>query len=207
MMNNLKNSSELREAARLINDLLISMPESLPYEVFHDVCPPDYHNQAIDDSALFAEPSAHPPALAAPPSQASVPAYPSETTDLGDSEFVGDRLEKLLSNLCRQSGFRSAVVADDQGLPIGGFNTPIMVDQLAAFSSVLGTVIDKVPYFFDQTDANNISVDISYMDKAVVRKFMIRETPFFLLIICSQDIDERAYIELFSDQITSLLER
>ena len=208
MMNSLKNSSELLEGARLISDLLVNIPESLPYEVFHDVCPPDFYQNLIADTSLFEEPVAPPAEVArGAVTQTDLPHPPAGAKDIGDSDYVGDKLENLLSSLCQQSRFQSAVVADEQGLPIGGYNTPVVVDELAAFSSVLGSVIDKVPYFFEQYAAGNVSVDINYTDKAVVRKFLIGEVAFFLLIICSQDIDERAYIELFSDQISSLLER
>jgi hypothetical protein len=206
MTNILKNSSELAESARLISGLLIHIPESLPYDVFHNVCPPGSQSAVVEDVALFADSSTQSP-VKLEKVKTHPPLQVVEERDLSASNFMGDKLENLLAKLCQQSGFQSAIVADDQGLPIGGVNTPVEVNVLAAFSSVLGGVIDKVPYFFEQYNANNISVDINYVDKAVVQKFLIGEVPFFLLIICSQDIDERAYIELFSDQITRLLER
>ena len=205
-MNILKNSSELAESARLISGLLIRIPESLPYDVFHNVCPPGNQSEVVEDVALFIETSSQQPVKREKAKTERPPQFVDER-DLSASDFMGDKLENLLAKLCQQSGFQSALVADEQGLPIGAVNTPVEINVLAAFSSVLGGVIDKVPYFFEQYNANNISVDINYVDKAVVQKFLIGEVPFFLLIICSQDIDERAYIELFSDQITRLLYR
>ncbi len=205
-MNHLQNSSELDEAAKLIGNLLITIPESHQYDVFHDICSPDSFNDTPGGTTFFATP----PAQVESQTKDETPTAPliSGITPLNsDSEYIGDQLELLLSNLCQQSGFQTAIVADDQGLPIGGYNPPIDVDRLAAFTSVLSMAIDKTPYFFNNSEANNISIDISYLDKVVVRKFLIDDIPFLLLIICPQEIDERAYIELFSDQITSLLKR
>lgn len=204
-MNILKDSSELAESAELIRDLLIHIPESLPYDVFHDVCPPGSQFEAIEDVSLFTDTISQPP-VELKKKKTTQPIYNVEGYDSA-SGFMGDKLDHLLAKLCQQSGFQSAVVADEQGLPIGAFNTPVEINVLAAFSSVLGGVIEKVPYFFEQYNANNISMDINYVDKVVVQKFLIDDIPFYLLIICSQDIDERAYIELFSDQITGLLKR
>ncbi len=204
MTNCLNNSSEVREAAERIQSLLVAIPDSLINEVAHEArsfTPPPGEEKQETGQHLFAETTGSDMMVSAPPSSVE------HVSGVAESEFVGDRLENLLMRLCRQSGFQSAVVADHQGLTIAEHNTPIEGDQLSAFSSVLGSVIDKIPQFFGQYDANNISVDINYADKAVVRKFLVGDTPFFLLIICSQDIDERAYIELFSDQITTFLDR
>lgn len=207
-MNSLKNSSELKEAATLIGDLLLPIPESLQYDVFHDICPPGAFQDFSESTHLFDEfTEAQSLAQSSVGLQKPASPLPLVDADFGEIEYVGDQLETLLTNLCHQSGFQSAIVADNQGLPIGGYNTPTSIDSLAAFSSVMGSVIDRVPYFFDQSDANNVSIDINFMDKAVVRKFQIDDSPFFLLILCPQEIDERAYIELFSDQIVEVLRR
>ncbi len=207
----LKKSSELAQSAKLISDLLIPVPESLQYDVFHQILPSPEQITTDEKDSLFTEEG--PVGLTIQeqlrPEKEPVrePVALAEFEELDDAEFTGDKLEKLLENLCLQSGFSSAVIADGKGLPIGGFNTPVSIDILAAFSSVLGDVIDKVPYFLTQYEAGNISIDINYIDKAVVQKFLIEEESFYLLIICSQDMDERAYIELFSDQITKILQR
>ncbi len=203
----LKKSSELAESAKLISDLLIPVPESLQYDVFHQIIPSGKQPNTEENSSLFAEEEGLTKAILQRPQPIQEPVNLSDLEELGDAPFTGDQLEKLLENLCLQSGFSSAVVADGKGLPVSGFNTPVDIDVLAAFSSVLGDVIDKVPFFLTQYEAGNISIDINYVDKAVVQKFLIEEESFYLLIICSQDIDERAYIELFSDQISRVLKR
>ncbi len=207
----LKNSSELAQSAELISALLLPVPESLQYDVFHQICLPVEHVTPNEKKTLFEEESSSRETLQDRPLQAKEPPQDTvhfpEIEDLEDAAFTGDKLEKLLENLCRQSGFQCAVVADKKGLPIGGVNTPVAIDVLAAFSSVLGDVIDKVPLFLEQYESGNISIDINYIDKAVVQKFLLEEESFYLLIICSQDIDERAYIELFSEQIIKVLQR
>ncbi|PID76068.1 MAG: hypothetical protein CSB23_00200 [Deltaproteobacteria bacterium] len=204
----LRNSSELAKATELINDLLLPIPESLQYDVFHNITPSSQHARPEEKGPLFigeapVEPSPQP---VAPQKTVQEPVLLSQE-ELEDVGFTEERLEKLLANLCQQSSFQSAVVADSKGLPIGGINTPVAMEVLAAFSSVLGDVLDRVPNFFEQYEPGNISLDINYVDKVVVKKFLLEEEFFYLLILCSQDIDERAYIELFSEQITKVLKR
>ncbi|PIE60710.1 MAG: hypothetical protein CSA31_00750 [Desulfobulbus propionicus] len=206
----LKNSSELAKAAALLKELLLPLPESLQYEVFHNFTLPDHHNLADKDISLFNEeqPLQETPQKQLPQRKEMVSSPITFTKDEEGTEstFTSDKLEKLLENLCRQSGFQSAVVADEKGLPLGGINTPASIDILAALSAMLGGVLDRVPHFLDQYESGNISLDINYVDKVVVQKFPIDEEHFYLLIICSQDIDERAYIELFSEQISKILQ-
>ncbi len=206
----LKNSSELEKAAALLKDLLLPLPESLQYEIFHNFTLPDHHGIIDTNVPLFNEeqPLQETPQEPLPQRKevVSKPITFSKDNESTESAFTSDKLEKLLENLCRQSGFQSAVIADEKGLPISGINTPVSIDVLAAFSAVLGDVLDKVPHFLDQYESGNISLDINYVDKMVVQKFLIDEEHFYLLIICSQDIDERAYIELFSEQISKILQ-
>ncbi|PIE59048.1 MAG: hypothetical protein CSA33_00310 [Desulfobulbus propionicus] len=207
----LKNSSELAAAVALLNDLLLPLPESLQYDVFHNFHLPVQHEVPDAQTQLFNGGQSF---AITPLEQSSKPGEVVqepftfiEEEDSDKTAFTSDRLENLLESLCRQSGFQSAVVADKKGLPIGGVNTPDSIDVLAAFSAVLGDVLDKVPHFLNQYESGNISLDINYVDKAVVQKIFIDEEHFYLLIICSQDIDERAYIELFNQQITRILKK
>lgn len=121
--------------------------------------------------------------------------------------FRGDQLENILYGMCKRGGFISAVVADQQGLPLGVYNSPVDIDILAAFTTVLGETISKAGRFLDQHEANNISLDINYADKAVVRQFFLAEHPYFIMIICPQNVDERSEVELSLDQIVSLLQK
>ena len=59
----------------------------------------------------------------------------------------------------------------------------------------------------NQADASNISVDINYLEKAVVRKFPINEATYYLMTICPQEMDERSEIELSIEQVISILKK
>jgi len=121
--------------------------------------------------------------------------------------FRGDQLESILYGMCKRGGFSCAVVADRQGLTLGVYNSPVDMEILAAFTTVLGEAISKAGRFLDQHEANNISLDINYADKAVVRQFTLAENPYFIMIICPQNVDERSEVELSLDQIVTLLQK
>lgn len=121
--------------------------------------------------------------------------------------FRGDKLENVLYGMCRRGGFQGAVVADEQGLALAIYNSPVEGDVLAAFTTVLGEAIEKAGRFLEQYDANNISLDINFVDKAVVRKFSVGNNSFYILVICEQEIDERSEIELSIEQVIAILEK
>jgi hypothetical protein len=121
--------------------------------------------------------------------------------------FRGDQLENILYGMCKRGGFSSAMVADRQGLTLGVYNSPVEMEVLAAFTTVLGDTISKAGRFLDQHEANNISLDINYADKAVVRQFTLAEHPYFIMIICPQNVDERSEVELSLEQIITLLQK
>lgn len=116
-----------------------------------------------------------------------------------------ERLESTLFSMCKRGGFNSAVVADSKGLPLAVCNSPVGDNTIAAFTSVLGDVLEKTAGLLKQNDANIVSIDINYTDKAVLRRFFISDTPHFLMIICPQEADERSEVELSIDQIKSIL--
>jgi hypothetical protein len=121
--------------------------------------------------------------------------------------FRGDQLENILYGMCKRGGFSSAMVADRQGLTLGVYNSPVEMEILAAFTTVLGEAISKAGRFLDQHEANNISLDINYADKTVVRQFNLAEDPYYILIICPQNVDERNEVELSLKQIVTLLQK
>lgn len=130
----------------------------------------------------------------------------AETTG-EDQGFRGDKLENVLYAMCRRGNFQGAVVADEQGLALAIYNSPVEGDVLAAFTIVLGEAIEKAGRFLEQYDANNISLDINFVDKAVVRKFSVGDNSFYILVICEQEIDERSEIELSIEQVAAILEK
>jgi len=117
----------------------------------------------------------------------------------------GDRLATALEVLCKRGNFSGAVIADAQGLPLAVYNSPVSAEALAAFTSVLGTAIDKAGHLLNQPDADNISMDIDYADKVVLRRFTCEGRQYYLMVICSQTTDERSEIELSLEQIVSML--
>lgn len=119
--------------------------------------------------------------------------------------FRGDRIEKTLQVMCKRGDFTGAVIADFSGLPIAAYNSPVGTNALAAFTSVLGTALEKAAHLLDQHEADNISMDINYIDKIVLRRFNIEGLQYYLMVICPQNVDERSEIELSIEQIISIL--
>lgn len=119
--------------------------------------------------------------------------------------YRGDQLENILVEMCRRAGFNGAVLADTDGLPLAIHNNPVGNEEISAFTTVLGMAMERAGSLLGEYDVNNISLDVNYTDKAVLRKFVVSDTPFFLMIICPQEVDERSEVELTINQITSIL--
>jgi predicted regulator of Ras-like GTPase activity (Roadblock/LC7/MglB family) len=116
-------------------------------------------------------------------------------------EFSDNFLEQALERMCKRGGFKGAVIADHDGLPVAVFNSPVNDELLATYSIILGESLDKAGSFLNQPEANNISLDINIVDKIVLRKFMINESIYFVMIILSQEINEKSEIEVLISQI------
>ena len=123
----------------------------------------------------------------------------------GASGFRGDRIENALEIMCRRGEFIGAVIADINGLPLAVYNSPVGTDALAAFTSVLGNALEKAGHLLDQHGADNISMDINYTDKVVLRRFIVAGQDYYLMIVCPQTVDERSEIELSIEQIISIM--
>ena len=119
--------------------------------------------------------------------------------------YRGDLLEEALVSMCRRGDFTGSVLADNNGLPLAIYNSPMEADALAAFTSILGRSLEETGRLFEQPDANNISIDINYMDKVVLRKFLVNDEPYFLMIISPQEVDVRAELELSINHISAIL--
>ncbi len=210
-MNNLKDSSEIEECAALLQGLML--PEGLRKYVTFDPPEPasvtDRHGgrQLLDvensgDLVTDAVPSLAPPEESV--AEVPTPGFPELSLEPLHKE---DMLKQALQILCQRGGFSSAIIADDNGLALADYNSPVGIEVLAAFATVLGGAIAQASHFLDQREANNISMDINYADKAVVRKFEIRGVFFYLFIICPQDVDERNEVELSMETLTNLINR
>ncbi len=119
----------------------------------------------------------------------------------------GDILEETLISMCGRGGFSGSVLADNNGLPLAIYNSPVEEDVLAAFTSILGKSLTESTRLLNQPNANNISMDIDYVNKLVLRKFLVDDTPFFLMIISPQHVDERAELELSINYITAIIKQ
>jgi hypothetical protein len=205
-MPSLKDSFEIAECVTLLQDL---MPPAgvAQYQTFDQ---PESAPQAgpalarpFPDATRAGRQGETPPVATPVPDRAQEPSpAPIAVLATGHKE---ERLENALQILCQRGGFSSAIIADDQGLALADYNSPVGTEVLAAFATVLGGAIAQASHFLDQHEANNISMDINYADKAVVRKFTVRALSFYLFIICPQDVDERNEVELSMETIMNLL--
>jgi hypothetical protein len=80
-------------------------------------------------------------------------------------------------------------------------------EAIGAFAIVLGTALAKAGKLLGQHNAENISIDINYTEKIVLRRFAMGQSPGYLLVICPQEVDERGEVELSIEQIAQILKR
>lgn len=175
-MSMLLDSSEIREAALLIEQLLKKAPAL----------------------SLVAQEGSPKPATPAAPPTIAMP-------DLATLPFRADRLQHILTTLCQRGGFSGAVFADSKGFPLAVHNSPVDGDAIAAFTSVLGDALEKAGKLLGHYDLETIAMDINYTEKMVLRRFSIEELPYYMLVICPQSTDERDEVEISIEQATSTL--
>jgi len=202
-MNMLKDSSEINEAVALLDNLIDQAAVVTPlytYERSASTIPPKPAGLQKTRTRQSA-----PPESASTDSE--LPVYVTPDT-ISDEEplYRGDALENTVVAMCKRGGFSGAVVADSDGLSLAVFNSPVDEDALAAFTVVLGDALEKAGKVLNQQDASYISMDINYTDKVVLRRFLLDdESPFYMMVICRQEIDERDEVELTIDQIRTIL--
>jgi hypothetical protein len=114
-----------------------------------------------------------------------------------------DMYEDILGSMCSKGNSYGAVVADKIGLPLASYQSPLSVDSLAAYTTVLGDSLDKASLILDQPNANNISLDINDTDKFVMRKFQVLDNTYYLLVVCPQVSDVLGEMELAVSRIVS----
>jgi len=115
----------------------------------------------------------------------------------------GERLRRLLVQLCARAGFSGAAVADGDGLPLAAHNLPFQ--SAGAVISIMGDSLKRVADVASQREAASISIDVNYADKLVVRRFAAADAPYYLLIACPQGVDEHGEVELSVDEIATLV--
>lgn len=205
-------SSELGRAAALLAELreagllLTSSRRVAAPEAARSAPPPVA--PAVASLPPRQEPQVAPPAALPPaphPVQHPVPQLVPQVVPARQPVYRAERVRQLLADMCKRGGFSGAVLADRSGLALAEFNSPLDVDALAAFASVVGGVLEQAEKLLGKRDANNLALDINYVEKIVVRKFTLAQQPAFLLLVCPQSIDERSEVELSIDLIAAVL--
>ncbi len=196
MMSRLTDSSELKEAVSLFHDLFGDGSPGVSGTVGRN---------------LGVSPAIRAPqeALKPEPPPASVTAFTKPVTAAPmpaiEGEFRGDKLENVLIAMCQRGQFIGAVISDIDGLPLAVHNSPVDVDNIAAFTSILGDALSKAGRYLEQHGADYISMDINYEDKIVVRQFSVGSFAMYIMVMCAQETDERSEVELSIQQIVSII--
>jgi predicted regulator of Ras-like GTPase activity (Roadblock/LC7/MglB family) len=229
-MSMLQGCSELQETVRLVGELLqfnravrraeapagpqagtqgIASPQSAPVSgPAQPQAPTSIQGPTLTPAPTQAPTQALTPAQTPAPAPAKAPVLRLAAVPRLEPPHLayrGDRLEYALVSLCERGGLSGAVVADGQGLPLADYQSPVGGEVLAAFTSVLGGALERAGQLLGAQGADIISMDLNYTDKIVLRRFALEGEPYFLLVICSQDLDERTEVELSIDQITAIL--
>lgn len=198
--------AELREAGLLLTSSRgVAAPAVAPAGAS---LPPRREPQAAPPAAVSPAPRPVSPSIAQPTAQPT--AYPGahpvpQVVPARQPVYRAERVRQLLADMCKRGGFSGALLADRSGLALAEFNSPLDVDALAAFASVIGGVLEQAEKLLGKRDANNLALDINYVEKIVVRKFALAQQPAFLLLVCPQSIDERSEVELSIDLIAAVL--
>lgn len=221
-MSLLQGCSELEETARLVEELLGCRPvapaASGPTLVYSRAAAPKPAEMPADAGTVQrgqepVEPSVsreshdshHCHASHDSQITGASPVAPPPPEPMPTFAYRGDRLEYILSSMCRRGELTGAVVADGKGLPLADFNSPVAGEILAAFTSVLGSALERAGMLLGESGADLISMDINYTDKVVLRRFIVGEAPYFLMAICQQELDERTELELSIEQLIAAL--
>ncbi len=194
IMKTLKNSFEIKEAARIFGELVADAAVIAPEKA---------------DSQWPKIVLATPVAVSADADNLDDQAMAATTFSQEESPaqvvYRSDQLHDSLVAMCKRGGFNGAVVADNNGFPLAAYNSPVDDDVIAAFTSVLGMALEQAGQLLDEHEANHIIMNINYTEKAALRQFFIDDAPYFLMIICPQEVDEKSEIELSIDRVTAIL--
>ncbi len=186
----MKDSSEIREAAKLFDELISQSAVPITFSPLK----PMSRKRGRTGSAALRKKTKHQPA----PHKIEI----SDTTGM----YRGDRLENTLFAMCKRGGFIGSMLVDANGLPLAVYNSPADDESIgAAIAMTLGEALEKTGRLLNQGEVNNIAIDINYTDKTVIHRFTLEDLSYFLMIVCSQEIDERAEVELSIENIISVL--
>jgi len=198
----LANSSEVREAAALLGRFrdrgrMLSGKKSASSSAF----------RMTSSRPASASRNSRMPAhleVTRPIEPVMTPSTPSRSPRVA-TESRGGRIEEILESMCLQGGFQGAVVADQGGLAVAEYNCPVETDAVVVWSSLFGEAVERAGNLLEQKDANHMTMDVNSVDKVVLRRFLKDEKPYYLLVICSRDVDERSEVELSIDRVIGAL--
>lgn len=186
MMKTLKDSSEIHEAARLFHEL--SKPASLSPVL--QLAPDD------EGDASFGATPSH---------------WLRMSTIIGDDSYVagkkpkGKKLEENLVAMCERGKFIGAVVAEESRLPCAVFHSPLSHLAVAGLFKVLSETLPQAMALLKESGTTCVSTRLSESDKAVARRFTVNDVPFYLMVFCPKETDERIEVESSISNIISIL--
>lgn len=194
----LQGSSEIAEAARLVRELLAGGKGAV------QSAPP----AAEPAPSVAATPPIPPPQVVTPPvvaAPSSVAAADPAPLPEGQPVYREDRLQGVLETMCRRGGFSGALITDSKGFPLASHGAAANSDAIAAFSSVLGETLRKAGTFLGHQGADCISIDLDYSEKLSLHRFALGNAPYYLMILCPQDTDERSEVAVSLEQVAAIL--
>ncbi len=198
----------LERAKEILTDLMGEAPPAWPQDdALHS--PASTTGQAPtsarqDPSRTAAPRSSAAPAKAHPSTAAK---EPRQTLQTGASSFRADQLTTLLADMAARAGFDQVVLSDDTGLPLAAYGSEGGETVLSALAAVLGDALSRVGNYLETEKGESITVDVGYADKLVLRRFDFAAGTFYVIVLCSQDIDERSELELSVDSIRQILDQ
>ena len=119
-------------------------------------------------------------------------------------EYV-DKIREVLADLCGNGGFYGAVVADGMGFSLADYESPLSVDALSTYSSLLGEALSKAGSIIEMPEANNLVMDINENDKMLLHRFAILDDLYSLVAVCSQENEAIGEISLAANRIAGIL--
>ena len=128
----------------------------------------------------------------------------AETVEEG---FRSEQLARVLADMAARAGFAAVVLSDRAGLPLASYGPEDATRILAALGSVLGETLEQVGRYLQTERGETVAVDVGYTDKLVLRRFEFEAGTFYVVVLCSQDVDERSELELSVEAIRRILER
>ena len=116
-----------------------------------------------------------------------------------------DKIKEALEELCISGGFYGAVVADVMGFSLADYHSPLDVDSLATYSSLLGEALAKAGSIIDMPEANNLIMDINSTDKMLLHRFSILDDQYSLVAVCPQEVEAIGEVSLAATRIAGAL--